>query len=285
MNSGSATSIPRTGRLIGASRYKVPNLERGLQVLELLLDHPGGLQQSEIAAQLRCSRTSVYRITMTLLEHGYLTREEETKALTLSRKLVAMGSRTLAEPALMTISVDILKNLRDLVKETALIGTIVENEVVVLEQILGSHPFKFSVDLGTRLPLHTAAPGKAILAFLPATEADRMIRGLTFTRFTERTLADATKLRRELTEVATTGYALDRGEQMTGIHCVAAPIFDRHGYPIAAVWITGPSDRVQAAGLETVGEFVSSQARVISTRLGHGLLRPSGEAIHDRADR
>lgn len=267
---------PRRGA--GTSRYKVPNLERGLQILELLLDYPGGLPQSEIAALLRCSKTSVYRITMTLLEHGYLHRDEETKSLRLSRKLVAMGSRTLADPDLMSISVDVLKHLRDLVKETALIGTIVETELVVLEQVLGSHPFKFSVDLGTRLPLHTAAPGKAILAFLPESESAGMLRRIPFTRFTDRTLGDAKELRRDLARVAVSGYAVDRGEQLTGIHCVAAPIFNRHGYPIAAIWITGPADRVPARELDSVGALVSAQARVISARLGHGVLGVNGSS-------
>lgn len=254
----------------------MPNLERGLQILELLLDYPDGLPQSEIAALLHCSKTSVYRIAMTLLAHGYLIRDEETKSLRLSRKLVAMGSRTLAEADLMSLSVDVLKHLRDQVKETALIGTIVDTELVVLEQVLGSHPFKFSVDLGTRLPLHTAAPGKAILAFLPEAESAAMLARLPFTRFTPRTLGGPAELRCELTEVAAAGFALDRGEQLSGIHCVAAPIFNRHGYPVAAIWITGPSDRVPARELDALGALVLAKARVISARLGHGLLAVNG---------
>ncbi len=254
----------------------MPNLERGLQILELLLDHPGGLQQTEIATRLKCSKTSVYRIAMTLMEHGYLIRDEETKAMSLSRKLVAMGSRTLAEPDLMSVSVDVLKHLRNLVKETVLIGTIVDTEFVVLEQVLGSYPFKFSVDLGTRLPLHTAAPGKAILAFLPPPESAAIIRRIKFTRFTENTLTSAAEFRAELARVAVTGYAIDRGEQLTGIHCVAAPVFNRHAYPIAAIWITGPADRVLATDLDAVGVLVRDQARVISTRLDHGLLGTHG---------
>ena len=158
-----------------AARYKVPNLERGLQIMELLLDYPKGLQQSEIASLLRCSKTSVFRISMTLVEYGYLVRDEETKALRLSRKLIAMGNRTLGEDDLMSTSVDVMRKLRDLIKETVLIGTVVESEFVVLGQVLGSHPFKFSLDLGTRVPIHTAAPGKAILAFLPEVERDQVL--------------------------------------------------------------------------------------------------------------
>lgn len=268
--------MDRSPRSHPASRYKVPNLERGIQILELLLDHPKGLQQSEIASLIHCSKTSVYRITMTFLDHGYLVRDEETKALSLSRKLVAMGSRVVAEEDLLTLSLDVLKSLRDRVLETVLIGTHVETEFVVLGQVLGSHPFKFSVDLGTRLPLHTAAPGKAILAFMPDEERDRLLRNLTFTRFTDRTITDLPSFLRELEQVRTVGYALDQGEQLSGINCVAAPVFNRQGHPVASIWTTGPADRLREADLAQAGALVGGHANTISTRLGYGFLVQRG---------
>ncbi|MEI7731045.1 MAG: IclR family transcriptional regulator [Verrucomicrobiota bacterium] len=259
-----------------ASRYKVPNLERGLMIMEYLMDFPQGLQQSEIAAQLRYSKTSVYRVTMTLLEYGYLVRDEETKALRLSRKLIAMGNRALGDDDLVVTSLDILKQLRDQVKETVLLGIIVDHELVVLSQLLGTHPFKFSVDLGCRLPIHTAAPGKAILAYLPEPERRAILGKMSFIRFNERTLASVEVFERELESVLKTGFALDQQEQLTGIHCVAAPIFNRHGYPIAAVWTTGPTDRIRAEDFPRVGALIKAHTAMISERLGFGLLPNNG---------
>lgn len=259
---------PATG---AAPRYRVPNLERGLKMMELLLDFPNGLQQSEIAIRLGCAKTSVYRISMTLMDYGYLARDPETKTIRLSRKLVAMGSRALAEEDLMAVSVDVMKALRDKVGETVLIGTIVETELVVLGQVLGSQPFKFSIDLGARLPLHTAAPGKAILAWLPAQERAEIIGRMAFVRFTERTITDAPGYARELDQVAAEGYALDRGEQLSGIHCVAAPVLNRHGYPIASIWTTGPTDRIRSGDFSSIGAWVVEHAQLISGRLGYGV--------------
>lgn len=272
-----APSLIKQANTEPASRYKVPNLERGLKIMELLLDYPDGLQQSEIASLLHCAKTSVYRIAMTLLEYGYLVRDEETKSLRLSRKLVAMGSRTLAEEDLMSLSVDVLKKLRDQLKETVLIGTIVETELVVLGQVLGSHPFKFSVDLGARLPLHVAAPGKAILAWTPPSEREVILKKISFVRFNERTIGDVQTYIHELNEVAEQGYALDRGEQLAGIHCVAAPVFNRYGYPIASIWTTGPMERMRQEDLPNVAAQVTEHARIISGRLGYGLLDSSSQ--------
>lgn len=255
-----------------ASRYKVPNLERGLRIMELLMDHSNGLSQSEICSLLGYSKTSVFRITMTLLDYGYLVRNEDHKTLVLSRKLLAMGTKALNDKDLMANAIDVLHNLRDTLKETVLIGTIAGEELIVLEQVLGSYPFKFSLDKGARLPLHTSAPAKAMLAFMPQRQRDAIISRLTFTRFNDHTLTSASAFCEELNTVREQGYALDHGEQLGGIHCVAAAVFDRHGYPIAGVWTTGPADRMPDSDLPQIGRQIVSHVKVISARLGFGLL-------------
>jgi DNA-binding IclR family transcriptional regulator len=260
------------------SRYKVPNLERGLRIMEFLLDYPEGLSQSEIASRLRYSKTSVFRVTMTLVEYGYLVRNEESKNLTLSRKLLAMGSKALDEKDLMGSALDVVRGLRDHVKETVLIGTLAGDDFIVLEQVLGSHPFKFSVDVGSRLPMHAAAPAKALLAYLPEREREAMIAKIDFVRYNAATITSPARYRKELDAVRAQGYAVDRGEQLAGIHCIAAPIFNRHGYPIAAVWTTGPADRVRAADFPEMGELFVSQVKIISSRLGYGLLAAESAA-------
>lgn len=255
------------------ARYSVPNLERGLRILELLQDHHDGLSQTELASRLGYSKTSVFRVTRTLLEYGYLLRNDDTKTLRLSRKLLALGSRALADTDLMASAIDVLRRLRDTIRETVLIGTLADDAFIVLEQVLGAHPFKFSVDRGARLPLHTAAPAKAMLALLPGREREAAIDRIAFTRFNDRTLTSPAAFRQELQAVREQGYALDRGEQLGGIHCVAAAVLDRHGYPIAGVWTTGPADRLRESDLPAVGALLASQVRIISHRQGFGLSR------------
>ncbi|MCX6622437.1 MAG: IclR family transcriptional regulator [Acidobacteria bacterium] len=254
------------------SRYSVPNLERALEILECLVEFPEGLPQSELAARMGCAKTSVFRITATLLEWGYLERKEDQRSLALSRKLLAMGTRALHEKDLVGTAIDVMRDLRDRLKETVLIGTIAGGEFIVLEQVLGSYPFKFSVDAGARLPLHTAAPAKALIAWLPEAEREALIARSNFHRFTATTITDAVRYGRELSEVRKCGYATDRGEQLSGIHCVAAPVFGRYGYPVGAVWTTGPADRIPESDLQRVGELMAVRVMVISGRLGHGLL-------------
>ncbi|MFC1498648.1 IclR family transcriptional regulator [Verrucomicrobiota bacterium] len=257
----------------GESRYKVPNLERALIIMEHLINYPDGLRLIELTKALGFSKNSVFRITTTLLDKGYLKRDEDTKCFSLSRKMLAMGHIALHEKPIVPLAIDIMRECRDILKETVLIGTIVETECVVLEQVLGSHPFKFSVDIGARLMLHVAAPGKALLANLPDNEQTNLINRIKLIRFNEKTITTKKALRTELQHIRKTGLAFDRGEQLHGIHCIAAPIFNQHGCPVAAIWTTGPADRLTESLFRKIGKVIQTHANKISRRLGHNTLK------------
>ena len=188
-----------------AAQYQVPNLGRALTILELLAAQPSGLTLADITRSLGFPKNSVFRVCMTLCERGYLLRDEQTRTFTLSRRLLVMGHQMLSEKPIVPTAIDVMRACRDAVRETVLIGTIVETHCVVLEQVLGTHPFKFSIDTGTRLPLHVSAPGKAILAYLPERERADLVSRLELVRFNERTITSRTALRSELQSVREAG--------------------------------------------------------------------------------
>lgn len=246
--------------------YHVPNLERALGIMEFLAEHPG-VGASRIAEVLKFPRNSVFRIIMSLLRNGYVVREESSKTFQLSRKLLALGHAATHTRTLVENAVDVMRELRDHTKETVVLGTLSGAEGVVIEQVFGLHPFQFMVSAGARFPLHCAAHGKALLAFLPAPEQDRLLKGLKLVRFNDRTLTTRSALSKELEQVRQKGYAVDRAEEVEGCHCVAAPILDRHNYPVAAICVTGPSDRVPQSSFSAIGRLVKEHAARVSLRL------------------
>lgn len=252
------------------SRYSVPNLDRALSVLEVLSEYPAGLTQSEMAAILGIPTNSVFRISRTLEERGYLEREEPTKRFRLTQKLLrlscapASGERSLTECSLET-----MRSLRDLALETVLLGTLSGAEGIVLEQVSGKHPFRFCVDIGVRFELHTAAPGKAMLAALPVAESEALLKRMPFTRFNPRTITCPESFREELLRTRALGYGVDEGEEREGAHCVGSAILNRQAYPVGAIWITGPSSRLPASSFALLGARVRDAARQISNKLGY----------------
>jgi DNA-binding IclR family transcriptional regulator len=162
-----------------------------------------------------------------------------------------------------------MRKLRDRFKETVPLGILHGSEGLVVEEVQGLHSFRFVLEPGRRFHLHTAAPGKAMLAFLPEGERNDILKRLKFEKFSDKTITTKTLLEKELGLIRKRGYALDHAEEIEGMHCISAPIFNRHGYPVAAIWITGPSQRLPEKEFPHIGEAVKKATLRISQSLGY----------------
>jgi IclR family acetate operon transcriptional repressor len=168
-----------------------------------------------------------------------------------------------------------------------LIGTLVDDHGVVIEQVPSDQPVKCLIRIGHQFPLHSAAPAKAMLAFLPEAEREAIVARMTFPRFTERTITDPDRYREELTEARRLGYALDRGEELSDLTCAAAPVLNHRGYPIAGIWVTGPASRMPIDQLPKIGELVAEHVASVSMRFGYvvGEEETGDPALSTSADR
>lgn len=251
-------------------KYDVPSLKAGFEILEHLSRHPRGSLLTDIVAALDCPVSSAYRIAMALEDMGLVSRDPETKQIRLTTKLLLIGQRAITEANLVEHALDIMRELRDRVVDTVLIGVREGKEIIVLDQAIGTRMFCFVSKLGYRIGVSCSAPGKAILAFLPEKEREELIATIKFIRYNERTITSKEQLRRELAGVVEKGYAFDDSEQFEGIYCIGAPVFDRSGYPVASVWTTGLMMDIDQMHIPEIGAAVRAHADRISARLGYG---------------
>ena len=173
-----------------SNKYSVLMLEKGMGVLELLADYHSGLTIQEMCSHLSYPKTTIYRLANTLLEMGYLGKDEDTNHFFLSRKLFRLGLAALGESNILERAIEPMRRLRDEVKESVMIGTLVGNEAILLDQVLGSHDFTFILKSGTHLCLHASAPGKVLLAYQTDKVRDELIASMEMTRFNENTITD-----------------------------------------------------------------------------------------------
>jgi len=249
--------------------YKVPNLDRALTIMELLSHHPDGLSLSEIVEKLELPKNSVFRIVSTLHAHGYLNRDEANK-FTLGSKLLTLGYAAVQEGHLVEKSFDIMRQIGEETGETTCLGILDDSEGVVLECVTSSQQVQVVVRVGTRFMLHTAAPGKAMMAHLPSDELKSLLDKLSYPRFTDTTITSKQGMRAELEQVLKQGYALDNAEHVDGVRCVGAAILNQRSEPVGAVWITGPGFRITPDRFKDLGKVLVAGAARISTRFGYG---------------
>ncbi len=248
--------------------YDVPSLKTGFDILEHLSRYPRGKLLTEVSETLKCPVSSAYRITVALENMGLVTRDPETKQIRLTNKLLLIGQRAITETNLVEHALDVMRALRDRVVDTVLIGVREGAEVIVLDEALGTRMFAFISKLGYRVGVSCSAPGKAILAHLPEPEREEVIGKIKFVRYNARTITSKERLRQALDEVRAAGYAFDNSEQFEGVYCIGAPVFDRGGYPVAAVWTTGLMMDLDRARVQAIGALVRAHADRISVKLG-----------------
>lgn len=253
------------------SEYHVPNLERALQILNVLSDNPKGLTQKELIDSLGISKNSIYRITMTLQAYGYIGRDEVSRRYFLTRKMMMVGASAMGDHNLVSKSIVEMQELRDKVNASVYLAVLEGDEGVILEQAIGGAPFKFSVDLGSRFKLYSGAPGKAMLAFLPEDESEEILARTRLVRHNERTICTKKELREEFIRIRECGYAVDRAEEFEGCHCVGTVIRDYNGYPIAMIWASAPSVSLTESRFAEVGKLIKNTAGKISEKFGFGL--------------
>lgn len=255
MTSGSRQSRKTTG---------VPVLERALGLLEHLSRCPAGVPLSGIARALGIPKNTTYRMLNTLCARGYVSRNEAELTYRLTRKPATLVYSSARDGGLIEAALGPMRALRDRVKETVVLSILDGGEGIVLEQVPGLHAFRFVCDPGARQPLHASASTKAMLAYCEPEARKAQLADVSFPRLTEATITSAAAFRRELDAVRARGYGIDRGEAMRGVHCVAAPVLDRHRRPVAAITVTGPDERLGEKDFPKVGKWVRACARAIS---------------------
>ncbi len=250
-------------------KYLIPNLARGMRVLELLSAHPEGLAQTAIASLLEIPANSVFRIVVTLEHLGYVSRDPESRQVLLTRKLLGVMHSAVRETSLVETAIPAMRALRDQTGETVVLHVPHGHESVVLERVEGTYAFRFAVDPGLRSEMTCAAHGKAILAHLPEATRALVLEKSSFRKWTDQTITDRGELESELEAIRRQGYAIDREEGQKGVRCVAAALFDHTSSVVGAITVTGPSERMPEPTQHTLGLVARDSAAEISAQMGH----------------
>ena len=250
--------------------YHVPNLDRALQIVEVLSSSPRGLNRNEIAAATGCSPTMVYRIMMTFADAGWVYRDDATGIYRLSRRLLDLAVAGTDECSLAAAAWPEMCALRDETNITVQLGIITNDGTgVLLETAESRHPIRFVAEKGVRVAdLHAGAGWKSILAFLPDEERARRLDGLSYRRITSTTITSRAALETTLAKVRTCGYAVDDSEIVEGLHCVAAPIFNRTGYPVGTLTLSAPAEQLPQKDFRCRAASVMAAAAAVSAKLG-----------------
>ncbi len=224
-------------------------------MLELLADSNHGLAMPELMRRLSLSRSSAYYLLVTLERRGYLHRSATSGRYTFGLKLLEIAKTSMSRNDLRERAQPFMRRVAEATGLTVHLGVIEEDQAIVIAKSAPPFSSGTSTWVGTRMHLHSSAIGKVLLAHLPASEVDRIVRRQRLPRFNDNTITSPAKLAGELERVRTCGYGCEREEEEIGFRCVAAPVRDNRGTVVAAVSLSGTTDQITD---ETAGSHIGA---------------------------
>lgn len=248
-------------------------VERAADVLCALAQGGGPVGVRELSARMGISKSSVHRIMVSLESRGFVELEPSTGRYRLGVRAMEVGIAALDQMELHGVCRPFLEDLLRRTNETVNLAILDEEEaqVIYLAKLEPPQSIRINTRLGARRPAHSTALGKALLAELAPARLATILHRRPLARLTERTIVDPAELTRHLAESRARGYTVDDEEFELGIICVASPVWDRHGSPLAAISVSAPSFRTPAERVAELGGLVRTAAREISRRFGYPL--------------
>lgn len=259
----------KRGRPKGAaeSPSTIQALDRALDILDLLAAS-NGLTLSEVALRTEQAPSTVHRMLNALALRGMTEQDTATQSWHIGPATFRLGTAFMRRAGIVERARPILRALMEHTGETANLGILNGDSVLFLSQIETHETIRAFFPPGTRSPLHASGIGKALLAFGRDAALRELLDGAGLKRFTDKTLVTAETLGEDLSRIRHRGFSVDDEERTRGMRCIAAPVFDLTGEAIAGISVSGPTHRIGAEHIKTLGAAVVAAAGDLSQALG-----------------
>ena len=249
------------------AKYPVQTSKKTLTLVEELMEQ-GSCGVTELAEELDMGKSAVHNHLTTLQESGYVLKQGDEYQLGL--KFLDIGGHVrksmkfyqIAEPEVKSLAAD-TGELANLMVEEQGLG-------VYLMRSKGEEALDLDTYAGLRTHMHTTALGKAILANFSDEHVEEIIERHGLERKTPQSVGTREELFTELDKIRDRGYAIDDGERLQGLRCIAAPVTRSSGEVLGSVSVSAPASRFSDEDLHgDPAERVLSAANVIELNVNY----------------
>lgn len=205
---------------------------RALSVLAAFENSAGPLSVGRIVSRSGLPRSTAYRLVHELEEWGGLDKTPDGK-YQVGMRIWELGQ--LAGRRLRDRAHPFLQDLFDLTHENVHLAVREGIQTLYIDKIYGSRKLPMISRVGGRLPLHSTAVGRVMLAAQPAWFIDGYLQR-ELEAPTSKTVTDPTQLRQAIDEVRQSGLSITVEQMRVGACSIALPV-TVDGIAIAAVGI------------------------------------------------
>ncbi|HEY0828471.1 MAG TPA: IclR family transcriptional regulator [Bacilli bacterium] len=236
-------------------KLKVRAVERALDIL-MCFTEAQDLGLSEIAGRVNLHKSTVHRLLTTLEDKGFIIRNSDTDKYRLGFRIWELSANLSQSDDPAFILLPEMEKLRDILGETVSLYIRDGIERIRIQAVQSNQAIRRVAPVGVRLPLYAGASSKVLFAFADD-EEQRWMRN-------ESPLPKSIKLKlfdKQLNEIVKLGYATSIEEREPGAAAVAAPILNRANKLVAALSVSGPSNRLTLEKMKGHSQLIIDTAK------------------------
>lgn len=244
----------------------VPAVEQTISILTYLSSVPRfTVNLTDVSKSIGIGLSKALAILNTLEKSGYVARDTDGKRYALGLSLVPLGHRAMAGLNYADVVRPYAQALARETQSTALFAIINDKNLIVIVKEASGQEVDSRINLGRVLPLFYRGTGRAIAAFLPAEEREKILNRTNCGFHSDPVKVARAELERELNSCQEKGFFVDIGTINPIIKTIASPVLGVDGYPRGVLFITGI---MKKSAIQANGVKVAMKARELSAALG-----------------
>ena len=267
---------------MGRDHGGIQALDRAFLILDVMADAGGEAKLTEIAASAGLNVSTCHHLISTLHNWGYVSRGINSRSYVLGSRILHLSAACLRQVDLPRRAQSFVDRLNDQTREAVQLAIMQDTNLVHVLRREARHAVRVEAGFGGNAnAAHATATGKAILAWLPPTELDRIVADKGLSAFTPNTITDIEKLKEELRLVRRNGFSIDREEFRPGVICLGAAIRDHAGAVVGSISVSSPAFRSTPEYVEQMKIHLIAAADELSIDLGApgAILRGTAKSI------
>lgn len=246
----------------------IRSVERALEILLYLNRRGEPVGISQIAKDLDEYKSTVFRTLQTLEARHFVEQQNDSGKYVLGPIYLSMAGKIKAYDLYKPFAVKLHKEFNEAVNVSVLDVTSSDSykSIIVVKEDSKDNILFVSPTIGSVMECYCSSVGKCLLAF-SRDISERMLKNYKFVRYTPHTISDLPTLQEELRKVRELGYAMDNEEKEIGLTCVGAPILNKNGEAVAAISVSGPTQRLRNHDVQLIVEQLKQTSAEISLLL------------------
>ncbi|MCD6069653.1 MAG: IclR family transcriptional regulator [Microvirga sp.] len=231
-----------------ADRDFVASLEKGLSVIEAFDASRPRLSLSDVAKLTGITRAAARRYLLTLTKLNYA--EFDGRYFSLTPRVLRLGYAYLSSASLSAQVQPFLERISEETGESSSAAVLDGDDIVYIARSATRRIMSIGLGVGSRLPAHCTALGRAILAFQPEDEFRAYLQRVRLEARTPKTITDKSAFQDALEATRAQGYAIVNEELEYGLRSIAVPVVQKNGKVRIALNLSAQAGRVSAEEME-----------------------------------